>query len=578
MTLTSVLGMVSCQDEDNFAPTTTDNKTTKSAITRSWVEDMKPVEDGRTTYMYLSVNGQTANMSEIQYEYGKGSKVIAETTATVNMLNDSVFTITPANAEFKSVEFRMKPNGSLFTADKRAFSPTKKPVKDYTFEVQSSYDILGNLSADYVGPTKPYPLAFAPSSNKLQTRALSGTVIDICKWLAEKAAMSAGSTVAKEIYRDLFESAEQREMEKISTQIETINEDLKKFMDMYENTTYENYLNIRSIDYVSALNNYSFPYIVRLRNCNPDDTDQIRKILQDWHDKGVGGTTADTYMLNFIDFLTKTTSQGNHMYDIYDIYAFNTTPWESMGYDFREELRNADLAVIGTNTVLSILYTKYTNDYDDKSRAEILNNLTAKVEVFNKYFNEHKVERHDDLAICQIPGAHFVMNRTLIERDYFNKPWFPNGTDWSTDERDPSTWDLGWGPKHLENYNRSMSSAELEAIKKYYANVDSINNLWDALTKDAKCSAPWAGKRTNATNYMVLQGDFRTDHDSYRDYFIYPQNSCNTSKGFDNAKNYIGSAYLKSSYYVFISFTEFTRWATYWDDHIWFITDITSRY
>ena len=470
----------------------------------------------------------------------------------------------------ENIEFTLGLTGGMFTSDHRILS-------QYSFTLD---DILnpGNLMPalkDENGPSFQGPAD--PSFEKLGTTVVP--VPDITEaflgWLGPIVARTAATYGCNAIFKAIFEDDQAAKMDEVIEKVNEMSRMLTELTELFHNTNYEKYLNDRTNNYIAPLRNYTSEYYTRLENCDGTE-ESIKKIAIEWGDGTIGGNKACVQYQNFIDFLTKSIVEQKSLYQIYDIYVFNTTPWEADGYAFREGIRSCDLAVIAQNAFMATLYYRAKEGLDDKSRDTFLAKIKTYVDTYREYLENYPVERHDDMAICQIKDLHMSFSRNLAVRDYYNKPWFPNGSEWDS-ENNESAWVLTYGKVGgiaSETYRNSFSPNEIAKLMEYYKG-EAYNNFGDLLREKAGCTVP--EDVDGKTHILLCQGDGYTERYEYDDYKIYASEALQLNKSKTCGRQDIGIGYLEHYGFLWLN-QRFSHWTSAFDhNRIWLYTDI-ERY
>ncbi len=531
-----------------------------------WVESFKNLSEEGKKGIILNVVGERSvlncfemdNMGgmfldsqqdvDVSYDKGKGTGVI----------------VFPSGKE-EEIPFAIGSTGMFLTDRNTILTHYNRTFNDILNGGENRKDIFARNDKDFIGVEK-----YVESS--IPAPSLPMAFLD---WLLPIVGRTAVTYGCNALFKEIFGSEESKQMEAIMSAIEDVNHHLAELTELFHNTTYEKYLNDRSNNYVSPLMNYTSDYYTLLKNCDGSE-EAIRKIVVEWGDGTVGGNKACVEYQNFIDFLTKTVVEHKNLYQIYDLYVFNTTPWEHQGYEFREGLRSCDLAVISENALMAALYYRVKEGYDDASREEFLAKIDRFVNEYAQFAAGNAVERHDDLAVCQIKDAHFAMKKELVVRDYYRKPWFPNGSEWDNEYND-AVWFVVYGDTYYtcpEIYGKCLTSKEVKVLSSYYAQA-GITNLTQVLVEEAGCSFPVSVE--GKTPILLLQGDGSLRHDEYNDYYISATNAVRMNNGFSAGSQDIGIAYLESYGFLWMK-TRFAYWtASFNHNNVWLRTDVVSR-
>ncbi len=493
---------------------------------------------------------ETRNSAKVSYDAGKMSGFMAAGEGRILF------------------SFEISESGAMLTSTRKILTRSNRSINDLFGS--------GLLKENYLSmPDKSFTGVESFSRTIPVPPVVPNLMESFLSWLGPIVARTAVTYGCNALFNDMFGSAEVEKLDEIMSAIDDLNDALSDLTELYHNTTYETYLNKRLNDYVAPLKNYNNYYFTLLENCDGSD-EAIKQIAVEWGDGTIGGNKACMEYLNFIDFLTKSVVERKNLYQIYDLYVYNTTPWEEQGYAIREGLRSADLAVIAQSMMLAEFYYRLKDGLNDGTRESMLTVIKTAKDNYEAFAKANPVERHDDMAICQIKGAHFAMKRQLVERDYYNKPWFPNGSQWDN-ENNESAWVVTYGDTYYncaEIYKKCLTQAEVEAIAAYYK-PQGITRFLDILTGEAKCILP--AKAEGKTAVMLCQGDGYTEHDEYDDYMIYASKAVLASSNSNVGRQNIGIAYLEHYGFLWMS-QRFTYWTSSFDrNHFWFRTDVVQR-
>lgn len=481
----------------------------------------------------------------------------------------------------KSEEFVFDATGCIVTASGDVFYP-----------IESSLDLLacskGDIlmpsnDPDLVGPSEYHDLSLNSSSTASLSSNLylQSTFMDLLKWLsyniAQGMATGTGSKTVQELYDMIFKSEEGKVMDQVLSTVGEINDKLNELIELYHNTTYEKYLNDRINTYLSPMNNYNSLYIKMLEDCDGSET-AIMDIATKWATTStISGNSPTVQFLNFIDFLRLSIVEQKNMYQIYDTYVFNTHAWECEGYEIREALRTSDLAVIAGSAYLAMMYARCRTDISETVRESLLNDINNAVQSYKSYSEANMIERHDNMAICQISGAHFKMNISLEERDYYSKPWFPNRTLWENEDSIPRFLYGSTNSTPSALKGQLFTNSDITKMFNYYKG-SKYANFWEVLTKAAKCSYPFDSSYANFKQifFLTQDGGYYTRDDGT--IFRFGANNAIVAKdGFKRANTDIGKGELETVGF-FCKDRVFAGWTNYNSGYLWVIPHIVSRY
>lgn len=466
------------------------------------------------------------------------------------------------------IEFTLGVTGAMFTSDHRILRQYSLTLDDILNPGKLMPALQNENGPAFQGPT-------APSFERRVPVPVPDIAESFLAWLGPIVARSAATYGCTAIYKAIFEDDQAAKMDEIIEKVNEMSRMLTELTELFHNTSYEKYLNDRTNNYIAPLRNYTSEYYTRLENCDGSE-ESIKKIVVEWGDGTIGGNKACVQYQNFIDFLTKSIVEQKSLYQIYDIYVFNTTAWEADGYAFREGIRSCDLAVIAQNAFLATLYYRAKDGIDDKSRDTFLARIKSYVDTYQEYLENYPVERHDDMAICQIKDLHMSFSRDLAVRDYYNKPWFPNGSEWDS-ENNESAWVLTYGKVGgiaSETYRQCFSPNEIAKLMEYYKGA-SYTNFGELLREEAGCNIP--EDIDGKTHLLLCQGDGYSERYEYDDYKIYASGALLLNKSKTCGRQDIGIGYLEHYGFLWLN-QRFNRWTTAFDhNRVWLCTDI-ERY
>lgn len=145
-----------------------------------------------------------------------------------------------------------------------------------------------------------------------------------------------------------------------------------------------------------------------------DDADSLQaeahiaSLLNEWANTTVNGNpayiSAFNYAKRMCEYKVGTGAKSMNLCTLYDKIAYDSYPWENLGYDSREQFRA--LQSMQTIQALELAYMYYSSKGDTYYMSKVQNAM-QNVEDF---FAANEVERHPDKAICQIKGSHFEIN------------------------------------------------------------------------------------------------------------------------------------------------------------------------
>lgn len=365
-------------------------------------------------------------------------------------------------------------------------SPTKQNVtrdiadNDSISMEQFKYDNMGTTSArQYVAD-----IDFGPKDNPMITRAATTT------------------TSAEDIIKSLptvLKSADISSWDfstiPVIRQLERFNENLRDVKDMAlkldQNATdvdTKDYFK----DYLFGFDDYNtngkiFSQYISLLRCK--DKESAYEVADAWAKREFKGTTAALAIKDLMVYIAN--FKTNHMTapEMYDYMVFQTTPWEHQGYQKREQLRLADVAVCTSGYILARAFYEHQIEIAQKTEDSYTFNcstcrlraLNSAYENFTRFYDNYAgFKRHDGMLICQIKDANIVFKKNLNVRDMYNHHWCTNDggsfrflyefmyADGTED---------GWGHIYptilLDN---SLTQNEAEVIFNYYNPKDKNNS------------------------------------------------------------------------------------------------------
>lgn len=224
--------------------------------------------------------------------------------------------------------------------------------------------------------------------------------------------------------------------------------------DQEMNDIYDKYM--KCFVYVKSYNCSTFNTYCKALALNKDMADHIMK---NWLSQRVRGGDAPTAALDFLKETVKPMGKY-HVTDIYDYMVFQNTAWEHEGYQMREQLRMSDICAGIAGYLLA-------RDYYIKNQMSVDELDAAFCKFASFYMANNKVERHPDMLICQIQGAHIVFRNNLTIRDMENFPWTKIGGRWT------SVADFMYGEcgmKTADVISNTLSNSEAKAIYNFYNN------------------------------------------------------------------------------------------------------------
>ncbi len=336
------------------------------------------------------------------------------------------------------------------------------------------------------------------------------------------------------------------------------------------------------------------------------DKEAAYEVADAWAKREFRGTTAALAIRDLMVYITYFRTNSKTAPEMYDDMVFQTTPWEHQGYQKREQLRLADVAVVTSGYILARAHyehqmeiaKKTENNYLFNSSTYRLRELNETYENFARLYENHAgFKRHDDKLICQIKGANIVFNKKLRIRDMYNHPWCHNNggafrilEEFMYDDMDEKRGGCICPTILLA---KSLTQDEAEVIFNYYNPKDENNNYihpvknFDEIMKEVgfELAGLENGKKhvmtLNASCYQKAAQRFDLfDNGCYDYYFDKVIVSNNDQTFFKDWK--LGRMKIKDRektagsdyYYIYIN-----QWTDYsCNDCQFYYTDIRNRY
>lgn len=479
------------------------------------------------------------------------------------------------------------------TESQTELADDNNPDIDLDIQRNFEYDSFGTTSPDDFVPGFDHMEVVTRSGvsdfGQMLVNYVSNNYMDIIK----SGASAALSSVSSHILHAKLDAmvAKLDEVNDKLDNVTTMLGDLSQKMDIQEysaiyNKRISDYL---ALDMVNA--DYFKGYCKALAEGNTAKADSI---VNQWAKKEVNNADADIATYQFLLMTPQANNSGQKsVTEVYDYWVFMTTPWEHMGYDKRDALRQGDIITGYMGYILAKAY--YENDklMDHDSALKSLNKA---YEDFCKFYKgKEKVERHNDRLICQIKDANIVFKKNIKERDMFNHRWLPDNTKMiSSSITDLMYGDIsGSGKIHCKNVLRSsLTKNEAKVIYDYY-NSSSLRKA----RKDAGQEEYLTFEQIldsvgfNLGNFesgkhhvMTLNDDCHEKGESMfnRNYFLYFDNVVVTNDKNPFKSNWeVGCMWIDSKHKT-------KSWVTYdivkWWDHYtssdsqYFYTQIVNRY
>ncbi len=554
-----------------------------------WEGPMTIDEAGNTTVEIINIkNGEIAEFYEMGYTLENGYEVKDKETSAIGILSGDKNSLTSfvVTIDGNTVTFTREGNSLVCeagTPTAGVSADSGEEEENLTVYNRNGYDIshyknvklspsLLPTDEEYAGPSKLSVSLKSTGNVEMLTAGIDW--MELLVWAGKTAATTAWGKGVGVLLDMLFPATEDTRLDTILEKIDAISEQLAQMTILYHNTTYESYLNQRS-KMISELENCNSVYFTRLSKVNTEDEAQaeaeVKVIVLDWAKNTVGGNPVWAQGFNYIDFLLKTVVEQKDIFNMYDLYTYNTTPWENMGYAIREGLRASDIAIAAQTLYLTQLYHKVREDLDDASLEKILSDNIAKFNTFSEYIMSRPVEHHDDKGICQIYGAHFVMESYPLDYPQYRNPsWSTIPCRWTSD----SYGYFMWGPNQAENYNKALKPEEVECIMNYYAGSD--RSLGDIFKEDANIKLGAKIVTSNFNGVVPLQGgSYSQGNNVGVDKAIF----LNTAKTADDIKPLAcGEAHCEMKYeYIVVPRLYLVGWYTFNDDYNWVRTNVIER-
>ena len=537
-----------------------------------WEGPMSVSETGVTTVKVLNVkDNTTAEFYDMKYSLAGGYEVLSKESTSIERLSGG------------ARGFRATVGGEQLTFDRDGdcimhlgddeessyfYHLTDNDISYYK-PASLTESLLPN-DKEFLGPSK---LQLSLPSEQ-QFTAEDFDWIEFLEWAGKTAATTAWGKGVGVLLDMLFPaSGEATTLDDLLGKMDEISNQLTQMTILYKNTTYEKYLNDRS-KMVSELTNCNSEYFTRLSNISSDDEEEteakVKEIILAWSKNTVGGNPVTKQWLNYVDFLLKTVIEQKDIFNMYDLYTYNTTAWESQGYAIREALRASDIATVAQTLYLTQLYNKVRDDIDDKSREQFLTENIDRFEEFSEYIKNRPVERHDDRGICQIEGAHFVMDSYPLDYpNYSNPSWNSIPCPWSRYNSDVF---FMWGPNQAENYSKALKPDEVKRILDYYEGSD--RTLGEIFKEDANIKlGAWIVTQSYNGVLPLQSGYYSPDWDYVGvDAAVFLKTAKSSS---DIKPTACGYASLGASGWQ-MKLT-FLKWYEYYSDYIWTRTNVIER-
>ena len=181
------------------------------------------------------------------------------------------------------------------------------------------------------------------------------------------------------------------------------------------NSLYFNPLEVQNVQYFKSA--YEL-YTKNKGNLSQETKDKLGEYAKAW--VGTGNAYANLTW-NYMKYVTTVqhSTYGTGMDKIYDGLTFDKYPWEHMGIGDRQSYRAYDLIMIAKSLFMINLYAQFggLTDTQKEGLYNAYSSYTSQLRAFCKF----EVTDPDKFLVCQIPGAHFVMNKEVQEYNYGDK-------------------------------------------------------------------------------------------------------------------------------------------------------------
>ncbi len=539
------------------------NADSESLLNGVWEGPMRVTETG-TTVKILNVTGSTAEFYDMYYSLSNGYTVKSKKVSDMDFISGNDTHNFAVCLDGKEYTFSSDGASVIYSADGTSqYVSTSNTMDYYKSFIYSPF--LVARDKEFVGPsTYSEPLLTAESLTA------DFNWLEFLEWAGKTAATTAWGKGVSVLLDMLFPpTGETTTLDELLGKMNAITDQLNQMTLLYKNTTYEAKLNERS-KYVSELTNYNSEYYVRLGNAKTEE--DVSKIITEWASHTVGGNPVYVQGLNFIDFLLNTVIEQRDIFNMYDLYTYNTTAWENEGYAVREALRAGDIAVAAENLYLTQLYYTLRTDLDENSKKIILDNNINKFNIFTEYVKNRPVEHHDDRVICQIAGCHFAMDAVnydvVLSGTYKNPYWYSIPCKWIEYDSD---LDFIYGPNKIENYNKSLTADEARKILDYYSGTELTLSQ---ILRKAGFKFNMA-TRPEQTLILTLQsGAYSADKE-----IVGLDNSVyyNAKSSGEVGPKYLGKGYFEVKGNIYTWYLQFVRWTSFDDNQIWIRTKVVER-
>ncbi len=557
--LTGILAMTGCKHQENEVP---------ASLGGVWEGEMRVSGNGVTSVKVLRITKDSqAEFYDMEYTLEGGYEIKSTEVSSIDYHGSGHDLPEHFNTVFdgKAVTFSRSGN-VLTTPGDDSENPTTFFLTANSLDHYAAVKLEPSLlptDAEYTGPRK---LELSIQSGQMLTEGIDW--MEFLVWAGKTAATTAWGKGVGVLLDMLFPaSGESTTLDELLDKMNAISNQLAQMTILYKNTTYEAKLNERS-KWVNEITNFNEEYYIRLSNAKTEE--DVSAIILDWASHNVGGNPVYVQGMNYMDFLLTTVIEQRDIFNMYDLYTYNTTAWESQGYAIREALRASDIAVAAQNLYLTQLYHMFRTDIDDASRATILEKNIKKFEEFSEYITNRPVERHENRGICQIEGAHFVMDSYPLDYpNYRNPSWSPIPCPWVRNDGDVY---FMWGPNQAENYSKALKPEEVKTILDYYEG--SGRTLGDIFKEDANIKLGAWIVTSNFNGVLPLQSGYYSPDWDYIgvDAAVFLKEAKSASDIKPTACGYasLGAYGWRMKLY-------FLKWYEFYDSYTWVRTNVIER-
>jgi hypothetical protein len=344
--------------------------------------------------------------------------------------------------------------------------------------------------------------------DEAETKAVGEVLLTAGQWLGEKLAGACASYAGTALMNLIFKSEDPNvktfkkildNTEQIKNKLNTLESKLDKiiFNQFAAKVAQRN----KIILGIHTVNNECMLDMDKIYNNKAYEQDTVTRdslilvALNKWASTPQVEFTGATFLTQLTNFLMESTSTYN-MFQVYDLYVFNTHRWEAEGYSDREDFRDGDVAIVAECLFLTALRHKLRNE-----PAEVAKDIKI-AQNFADFYAKNPVKRRNDVAVCQIKGAHVIFKKAPEKVDYQGMPYlkdqvlFTTGETLRADERRINTI-----PKKELNYdtdlifyNRKPATfilgEEAKAIVNAYGNKMSLNQIFSKTAGFAESPFP----------------------------------------------------------------------------------------